>query len=164
MTVSSTAVHESPDTVLVQSVLFGPIAVQVDACVTFEEGLLGFEGPQRFVLLPTIPDGVLWLQGVDDGSMVFLVVEPDAHISDYSFDLSVAERSATGLTADSVTAVVAIVSLPSNATEPCTANLQAPLLIDFATGRGWQLVLADSSYATRHPINLPLSRVGELAK
>ena len=164
MTVSAIAEHESPDTVLVQSVLFGSIAVQVDACVTFEEGLLGFEGPQRFVLLPTIPDGVLWLQGVDDGSMAFLVIEPDAHVLDYSFDLSVADRFATGITADSVTAVVAIVSLPSNASEPCCANLQAPLLIDFTTGRGWQLVLVDSSYGTRHPINLPLMRVGELAE
>lgn len=164
MIVSLAAAHESREAVLVESTLFGTFTVQTDACLTFEEGLLGFGGPQRFVLLPTVPDGVLWLQGVDDGSLVFLVVEPEAYFPQYAFDLTVADRLAMGISDDFETGCLAIVSLPGEPDEPdepCTANLQAPLLIDFAGRRGWQLVLAGPQYGTRHPIDLPLGSVSK---
>ncbi len=140
--------------VTVESELFGTLSVPTDVCLTFPEGLLGFGRTQRFVLLPATPDGVFWLQDVDEGPLMFLVIDPYGHVPDYSFALSDVHRRATGTTEDSETAVLGIVTLPRGKKDACTVNLQAPLFIDFTTRRGWQLVLAESAYDTSHAIDL----------
>lgn len=154
MTTATTTSTNPLTSVRVESELFGTLSVPADVCLTFEDGLLGFAATQRFVLLPAAPDGVYWLQGVDEGSLVFMVIDPYGHVPGYSFSLSEVHRQATGATEDSETAVLGIVTLPRGKKDACTVNLQAPLFIDFSTRRGWQLVIADSPYATCHAIDL----------
>lgn len=148
------ATHDTSASLAIESELFGTLSVPADVYLTFEDGLLGFAHTQRFVLLPAAPDGVYWLQGVDDGSLVFMVIDPYGHVPGYSFSLSEVHREATGATEDSETAVLGIVTLPRGKEDSCTVNLQAPLFIDFTTRRGWQLVIAESAYGTRHAIDL----------
>ncbi len=146
--------------VRVDSELFGTLSVPGDMCVTFEAGLLGFGGVQRFVVLPAAQEGVYWLQGVDDGSLVFLVIDPFRHVPGYSLSLSDADRSVAVTTDETEMAVLGIVTLPRGKKETCTVNLQAPLIIDFSTRRGGQLVLAECWYGTRHPVDLTTAEAG----
>lgn len=143
------------NTVQIRSELFGALEVPEEVCLNFEEGLLGFSDSQRFVLLPATPDGVLWLHGVDDPSLAFLTIDPCCYMSDYSLDLPEADQAKMGLVPNSETAVLAIITLPQ-AGNRATANLQGPLVIDFTTRRGWQVIVADSEYGTRHSIDVPL--------
>ena len=146
---------KATNTVQIQSELFGTLEVPEEACLTFEAGLLGFPDSQRFVLLPATPDGVLWLHGVDDPSLAFLAIDPYSHVPEYSLDLPDSDQARMGLGPTSETAVLTIVTLPT-VDNRATCNLQGPLVIDFTTRRGWQVILADSEYGTRHDIDLPL--------
>lgn len=156
MTALSLAPGKVADVVTTHSAILGPISVPTDQCFSFEDGLLGFPHAQRFVMLPAAPDGVFWLQGVDDGSLVFLVVDPHRFVDGYSFDPLGIEGPHPILDDDAECAVLCIVTLPHRAGESATANLQGPVLVDFSTRKGWQLVVASPDYGTRHPIDISL--------
>ncbi len=145
-----------PQTITTHSDLLGDIEVPVDLCISFEHGLLGFPPGQRFVLLPAERDGVFWLQDVDDGALLFLVVDPFVFVDEYSFELPSAESTSVTTELNPEFAVLAIVTLPHGNDDSPTANLQAPLLVDFGTRSGWQVVLSESEYGTQHTIELAL--------
>jgi flagellar assembly factor FliW len=146
MTAAPVLQSSSGDEVLVASRLFGPLSVRRDAILTFAAGLPGFAGERRFVLLPAASDGVYWLQSADEGSLAFLLVDPFTTFPGYEIDVpEPSERPPL---------VLAVVSLPRLDGEACTANLQAPLLIDLATRQGRQLILEGQTYGPRHAFDL----------
>lgn len=138
------------ETVFVASRLFGPLTVPREDILCMPEGMLGFAGERRFVLLPAAPDGVFWLQSVDDGSLIFLLVDPFPFFAGYEADIpDIPETVAPG-----DVAVMVIVTLPRQPGEDCTCNLQAPLVVQLPTRTARQVILQDPRYHTRHPINL----------
>lgn len=143
--------------VRVPSEVFGPLDVPEDECLTFPDGLLGFAAQRRYVLLPAAAEGVFWLQSCEEGSLVFLVVDPFAFVPDYAVSLPEslgAGEDARDGAAPSGAAVLAIVTLPRAAGEPATANLQGPIVVDPRTRTACQRVLGDGAYPTKHPIDL----------
>ena len=72
---------------LVPSRLFGPLRISSDQVIVFPDGLLGFSGTHRFVLLPAASDGVFWLHSIEEGNLAFLVVEPSHFFRDYVVDV-----------------------------------------------------------------------------
>jgi len=131
--------------VTVPSRLFGPLEVSPDAWITFPVGLPGFGGEQRFVLLPATGDRTFWMQSIDDGALVFLLVDPFPLVEGY--EVEVADGG------DDV-AALAIVTMPDERDSPATMNLQGPIVIDFATRLGRQHILTDQRFGTRHPLDL----------
>ncbi|HYC33565.1 MAG TPA: flagellar assembly protein FliW [Gemmatimonadales bacterium] len=132
----------------IPSRLFGPIRVSPDAFITFPDGLPGFAGERRFILLPAAPEGLFWLQSVDEGRLAFLLVDPFLAFPGYSLDLP-------DLPGDGVPPLVLVVAtLPRAESEECTANLQAPVLLDLGQRTGRQLILADGRHSPRHPFDL----------
>lgn len=152
MTTSIPVSTQSTRSIDVESRLLGTLTVPEDVCITFPEGLLGFNSSQTFVLLPSAKEGVFWLQSVDSGDLTFLVVDPFRYVEEFEFQFASSDRLATGLTDLSDAAVLAIVTLPRKRESQCTANLQGPLLVDFGSRRGWQIIQAESVHGTRHPI------------
>jgi len=140
---------DSGATLRVASRLFGPLDIPVSDCYTRPEGMLGFAGERRFVLLPAAATGIYWLQSVDDGGLIFLVVDPFDFFPGYEVDLPDLPEQATGHTI-----VLTIVTLPREKGAPCTTNLQAPLVLDLRDRTARQVVLQDPRYQTRHPIDL----------
>lgn len=135
--------------IFVASRLFGPLHLSPDQLIVMPEGMLGFAGERRFVLLPAAPEGVYWLQNVDDGALIFLLVDPFKYFPDYSVDAPDVPEARTP-----DVAALAIVTLPRARGEQCTANLQGPLVIDFASRQARQVIQADPRYHTRHPLEL----------
>jgi len=150
------APEKTVETLTTHSAMFGTIQLPEDQCLMFEQGLLGFSPNQRFAVLPAAPEGVYWLQGVDDGSLVFLAVDPHKFVNGYSFDPGKIEGPAPSIGVDAECAVLTIVTLPNRSGEKATANVQGPVFIDFKARRGWQLVLAESEFGTRFPVDLSL--------
>lgn len=140
--------------VIVASRLFGPLSVRPDAFITFPDGLPGFAGERRFILLPAAPEGVYWLQSVDEGSVAFLLVDPFPVFPEYSVELPDAPMG------DAPPMVLAVVTLPREEGEPCTANLQAPVVLDLGRRVGLQIILPDAGYGARHPFDLRSRLVG----
>lgn len=138
------------ETVAVASRLFGPLRVLVDDIIRMPEGMLGFAGERRFVMLPAAPEGVFWLQSVDEGGLIFLLVDPFLFFPDYVVDSPDVPEPGP----DETVGVLSIVTLPKSAGEPCTVNLQGPLIIQTPAREARQVILADPKYNTRHSFDL----------
>lgn len=145
----SRATAEVGPTVRVASRLFGPLDVPLDECYTMPEGMLGFAGERRFVLLPAAAEGIYWFQSVDDGALIFVVIDPFQLLPGYEVDLpDLPDHGAAH------TIVLTIVTLPRDRGDACTTNLQAPLVFDMRDRSARQVVVQDPRYHTRHPVDL----------
>lgn len=134
----------------VASRLFGPLSVPPEDIIIMPEGMLGFAGERRFVLLPAAPEGIFWLQSVDDGALIFLLVDPFKFFPDYVVES--AEIPEPG--PDERVAVLSIVTLPRERGGACSANLQGPVVIQFPERQARQVILTDQRYSTRHELDL----------
>lgn len=137
-------------TLVVASRLFGPLSIHQENVLVMPEGMLGFAGERRFVLLPAMPEGVFWLQSVDDGALIFLLVDPFRFFPGYVVDSPEIPEAGPG----EEVAVLSIVTLPRTRGEPCTANLQGPLVFQNPARLARQVILDDPRYHTRHELNL----------
>ena len=150
---TSSSVKPEDQNLLVPSRLFGPLRVANDQVVVFPEGLLGFTGSHRFVLLPAASQGVFWLHSMEEGNLAFLVLDPTRYFPDYAVDVD--EKEVPFDTSDpSALVVLTIVTLPREVGAKPTANLRAPLVLNFTHRCGCQLLLRDSDYLPRHPFEL----------
>lgn len=143
-----------PAPLLVASELFGPLRIWPEDCLVFPDGLLGFAAQHRYVMLPAAAAGVYWLQSCDEGSLVFLVVDPFLFVPDYGFDLPDDDPIARGAERPGDIALLAIVTLSASPWAACTINLQGPLVVNLRARLGCQRVRGDELYGPRHPIDL----------
>jgi len=122
--------------------------------VHFRNGLLGFPECRRFTLHTTRRDGLYWLQSAEDSALAFLLMDPFHFISGYSLELNPAEVAELEPVTASDLVVLAIVTLADPHGSTCTVNLQGPLIIDLPGGRAKQIVLPDTKYGVRYPVEL----------
>ena len=126
--------------------LFGELTLDAADLVRFPDGLPGFPSCQTFALLPTVVGALAWLQSVDRPELALLLVQPEAAGQVESAVPEPLRREGlfTGL----------VVTLPGSASGSATANLQAPIVVDRATGTGRQVILPDSRFGVTHPFDL----------
>ncbi|MCC7052697.1 MAG: flagellar assembly protein FliW [Gemmatimonadaceae bacterium] len=147
------AVLTGEASVLVESVLLGPLALRRDTVITFATGLPGFASLTRFALVETQRDDLVWLQSLDDTGITFLLADPFALVPGFEMELPAADLAAFGGDASaSHLLVLAVAQLEGGA--PVSANLQSPVVIDRDRRIGRQVVLPDSRYGMQHPISL----------
>ncbi len=112
--------------------------------IRFPRGLLGFPDCQRYRLeLADVP-GFYWLRSEEHAPLAFVLVDPFQVIEGYHVDLPNAEAGALGVEQPSDVAILAIATVPREAGEMWTANLQGPLAINFKAGLGVQFVRAEA--------------------
>lgn len=125
-----------------------------DDVIAFPHGLFGFPECRRFVLRATARDGLFWLQSVEHEHLAFLLADPFRYFEDYSVELGDAELADLEPSQPSDIVVLAIVTLGSPDDQLTTVNLQGPITINLRRRRGRQIVLADSDYGVRTPVEL----------
>lgn len=148
---SGALAYAIPSMISVTSDILGTLAVDSQSVLNFPRGLLGFPECRSFVLLPSERPHVYWLQSVEYSSLAFLLVDPFIFFEGYTLDLATTEIHTAS--PDQVS-VLAIVTLPGEAGERPTANLQGPVVITTPVGEGRQVVLAESSYGIRESFEL----------
>jgi flagellar assembly factor FliW len=139
----------------VSSDLLGPLAVGQSDVMDFPAGLFGFPECRSFVLLPAERQGVYWLQSAEYSALTFLLVDPFLVCPGYSVDLGAADLAELQAREVSDVAILAIVTLPHERSEPPTANLQGPIAFNLRTQRARQIAISDSDYGVRYEITLP---------
>ncbi len=132
-------------TLTIPSRLFGPIQAPRDSLLTFDDGILGFAGERRFIIVPAAAPDLYWLQDCSDAGIAFLLGDPFKFFPDYAPDLELPDTEEPG--------VLCIITLAPRG-QPCSMNLVGPLVIDFAARRGSQVVLEPGLYMARHPLDL----------
>jgi flagellar assembly factor FliW len=146
---------------LIETNRFGPLDIDETRILRFREGLLGFPNHQRFALIQTSPDPVLfWLQSVDDPYLAFVVCDPRAFVPDYQVPVRPDDVAGLGLNDLDDCQVLVIVNKVNG---ELTANLLGPIVVGAHSRCAKQLVLSERRYGTRHRL-LTLSRQQLVAK
>lgn len=143
---------------------FGTVEVPDDEVVTFAEGLPGFPGERRMVLLggghlPGMEDEaaeldhhtMYWMQDADDPDLAFLCVVPWPIYVDYDFDADVADLGITDPT--ELCVLVIVTARREDDMLRLTSNLRAPVIINTASRLARQVILDDTDW----PITAPLA-------
>jgi flagellar assembly factor FliW len=143
--------------VAVTSDLLGALTVPAESVFTFPVGMYGFPECRRFALLPAGREGLFWLQSLEHATLIFLLADPFHFFTGYAVELSSGDRAELQVTAAADVAVLCVVTLPRTRDEAPTANLQGPLALNFAAGRGRQLALSESRWGVRCEMELGAS-------
>lgn len=132
----------------IESPRFGTLEVDPSKIIEFPRGLPGFEACRRFTLLDPPGDDPKYfvLQSLDDAAVAFHIADPARFGFSYEISLSDEDAAEIGL-ASPADAVVAVILSKAESAMPVSANLNAPLVINFAARRGLQHVFARLDYA-----------------
>lgn len=138
---------------VVETSRFGLLEVDPDLVLTFADGIIGFEGCCRYIVVRHQDDSAFrWLQSLDEAHVAFPVVEPGEFCAHYAPTISDADARGLGLTGEIPTLLLAIITIPPRSPRDMTANLLAPLVINGLTRRGKQVIVQDEGFTTRHKI------------
>ena len=117
--------------------------------------LPGFPVHRDYVLVAADGDGrVFWLQSLAPEGPRFLAVPPALYFPDYAPVLPGTACVELGLEDPADARLYCLLTVPGGDVGAATANLRAPVVVNPATGRARQIVLADGA----HPIRRPLRR------
>lgn len=133
--------------------LLGGVEFGEDEVLTATTGLLGFEKLKEFLLLsPEEIKPFKCLQSVEDPEIAFTVLDPHYLMPEYRAEVTGEE--VVDLEAKNVGELreFVIVTIPPGKPKKMTANLQAPIVVNFESGKLKQLVLATGEYPTRHSV------------
>jgi flagellar assembly factor FliW len=120
----------------------------------FPDGILGFPTCRRFRLAPADLEGFYWLHSTETQPLAFLMVDPFRAIEGFFVDLGDADLHHLQARHAPDIGVLAIVTLPRRPGDTPTANLQGVVALNFAKRIGRQVILQETPYSTRWPLDL----------
>lgn len=140
----------------VQTKWFGEIEVSDDKIITFDKGIIGFEDWKKYTLVYDAEKeediSIIWLQAVDEPTLALPIMKPEFVYEPY--DPVVEDEIIATLGEDIQNAdlrVFCALTVPQNLTK-MTINLKAPIIVNFDTMKGVQLIADNSDYQVRYPI------------
>jgi flagellar assembly factor FliW len=127
----------------------GEIEINEKDIFHFEYGIPGFLDEKKFVLLQLEDTPFVILQSVKTPALGFAMIDPFIYFKDYDFELD--EQSVTQLQLSSEKEVAVYVILTvADPFEQTTANLQAPIVLNYEKKLGKQVILTNTPYITKH--------------
>jgi flagellar assembly factor FliW len=129
----------------IDSPRFGSLEVAPNKLIEFPGGIPGFESCKKFTLVEVeSTHQAAVLQSADDPSVAFSVTTPELLGLHYEFTLTEEEETllAVGKPEDISVLLILRHEDGADAASPVKANLMAPLVINTATRRGLQKVIA----------------------
>lgn len=130
------------------------LAVNEQDLITFPQGIPGFPHVHRYVVRVYREGSVLHtMQGVDDPTVVFGLIDPRTCVPDYKVEVDQDDVAVLQLDGADEAVVLSIVTVTKD-DAAATVNLRAPLVVNPRTGIGVQVMLPDSPYSIRYPLSL----------
>jgi len=136
----------------IDTLRFGPVDVDEDKLLEFNEGIPGLEEYKTYALLQfdeSYP--LVWLQSIEERGVCLPVLDTFSVLKDYVFDIDEADVAALELKNPEEIHVVSVVVIPDDI-KGMTVNLAAPIIINTVTGKAKQIVLGGSEYNVRVPV------------
>lgn len=140
----------------VQTKWFGEIEVSDDKVITFDKGIIGFEDWKKYTLVYDAEKeediSIIWLQAVDEPTLALPIMKPEFVYEPY--DPVVEDEIIATLGEDIQNAdlrVFCALTVPQDLTK-MTINLKAPIIVNFDTMKGVQLIADNSDYQVKYPI------------
>jgi flagellar assembly factor FliW len=127
-------------------------ATATERIIQFEEGLIGFYDCKSFLLVEREDIApFLWLQSTERPDVGFLVIDPALVVHDYKSIIPHREWESLGIN-DSSSGLVFVTCSLGSRNAASTGNLQAPLLVNYHTKTGKQIILTETGLTSRHPL------------
>ena len=132
---------------------FGTIEYSPEDKIHFPEGLFGFEEQKEFLPIPfdEESDTLICLQSLADEELCFILLNPFRFFADYNPQISEADRSALGSPKNEDISYYVIGVIREQIADS-TANLKAPIAVNYYTRDARQIILEDSNYTFRHSL------------
>lgn len=131
---------------------FGKIELEESGIITFEQGIIGFENLNSFVLIDYLEDSPLkWLQAIDDPKTAFVVCDPWTFFEEYGPKIVEEEKKEIGLAAEDAVTILCIVTVPKDISKT-SLNLLSPIIINQKKMKAKQIILYNSDYRSKHEI------------
>jgi flagellar assembly factor FliW len=119
--------------------------------IQFDEGLIGFYDCKSFLLIEREDIApFLWLQSTERPDVGFLVIDPALVVHDFKAIIPNREWESLGVASNS--GLVLITCSVGSKNAASTGNLQAPLLVNYQTKAGKQIILTETGLTSRHPL------------
>lgn len=129
---------------------FGTIEIAPSSIFSFPEGLYGFPDDREYALLEGKPDSpFLWLQSTSEEHLAFILIDPRVLMPGYTPAVPKAELEQLGVTTAAECRVFTIVTIPQNAPEEMTVNLQGPILLSDERQIGRQVISDRDDHGVR---------------
>ncbi len=134
---------------------FGEIIIDETKILTMPEGLPGFPGFERFVLLEdskTAP--FCWLQSLEEADLALVIMDPLVFKPDYRLGLEkfIHDMHWVGVKDENLLIYVVVNITGENENKKITANLMGPLVINSKNNEVVQIVISDPAYSHQYNI------------
>lgn len=130
---------------IIETEILGNIEYTEEDIIVFEEGLYGFGGMKKFVLIlnPVEEVPFHYLQSIEDVRLSFIVTSPYLFVTDYDFDISDEVVEKMGIKSPESMDIFSIAVIPENVDET-TINLKAPIIINKSNKSAKQYILNEN--------------------
>ena len=134
------------------SPIHGTIVYEEDEIITFEKGVPGFQDLKNFVIKEVGEDSPFSiLQSIEDKEIGFILISPFLVNDKYEINLSKEIINNLKIKSPDEVLLYSIVTLSSNMKE-ITANLKAPIIINFNTKKAEQYIIDKDIYKIKEKI------------
>ncbi|MCP3941178.1 MAG: flagellar assembly protein FliW [Desulfobacteraceae bacterium] len=134
---------------------FGEIEIDKNKTLFMPEGLPGFSGFEKFVLLEdpkTVP--FCWFQSLEEPNLALAIMNPFLFKPDYKIDLKgfIGSRGWKNIEIKDLLVYVVINISKGETDSAITANLIGPIIINMKNNEAIQAVISNSIYSHQHNI------------
>ncbi len=124
--------------------LFGNVDVSEEKIITFPNGLIGFEGKTRFMLIHELDEKGLalptfTLQSVEDGGLALQIVDPALY--GFHYELVLSDEEANLLKNPALEDLTVMQVVYKSGENNVTASLRAPIIINTKARVGLQKLI-----------------------
>jgi flagellar assembly factor FliW len=135
---------------------FGEIEIDQKKIITMPEGLPGFPGFERFVLLEDAKTAPFcWLQSLDEPNLALIIMDPFLFKSDYQIDLKgfITIRGWKDVTIEDLLVYVVVNVISKEDTQKSiTANLIGPIIVNSKNNEAIQVAISNKNYSHQHNV------------
>jgi flagellar assembly factor FliW len=132
---------------------FGEIEVDKTNIIEMSRGILGFEGLKSFTIISQVEkEPFMWLQSVEDGSVAFIVINPQLIKSDYEPEINDIDAAELHLEKSADAMLLTMVTVRVNPFS-VTVNLRAPIIVNKTLRIARQIVLENENYPIRYRLS-----------
>ncbi len=134
---------------------FGPVEINPEEIYDFPLGIIGFPEYHKYGIHrdPKLAP-FMWLQSLEEPRLCFFVVEPFSLFPDYEIEVKLDGVLRRDIGDPENLIVLNICTIAADFRDS-TANLLAPLIVNKVRQVGYQVVMEESAYTTRHRLFSP---------
>ena len=125
---------------LVKTRFFGEVDIEDEKILTFDNGIMGFEGP------------ISWFQSLDMAELALPVINPYTVTAVYEPVVEDELLKPLGEFKDEELVTFLTITIPSEDPSKTTANFRAPILINPVNRKGIQVIVNNEDYPIKFSI------------